>query len=586
MVWYCTIYRVRISKKVVFLAPRPTDIHPVTNRTLYYCRCNNIMRVASATKEYLRQRDKNRLLSALKPLSFFSELLRPPTLALTLYPGANKRPSLWRNYDHVGTLLCGPLKLQFRSVSTGINYLDTWIGHNNKREVGAAFDPLPSSSCHLGRRSQSAPVRGPNLPRFLERASPCFANSLPKNPSIHNALANPRPSFPSNAPTIGLGLPSTEYMIFTMRLDRLDTPKSLLQKLDQLSKREHNNRVKVERKTEVSTIPLVLDFSAFHPDGSPHYNPPAVDTLSGFVNAIRSRGDSSRQSCDNGLVYLLVGVTNLPPADKQCQGNTAHMRREAQLLNVPILSNSASQQHLSKPQNQPNPLPAIDSGASKNFGMITKRKKRGGVAPLLRPRRQGVDSTSTLISAREDRPTHMTSGSRKRTRFGGDSGLEENSVNNAIHSMVASKSATKVHKGSVRSGQTVSTDEPNQSLIVLGSVNPGGEILSEGDIYVFGKLKGRVLAGLGVKRSYDFYESVGDEDEPSATMADNTEIRKTSVRPGNKIIATSFDPELVCIGDNFTTVDDVNELGLDGVGPAMVTLDDESGELVFERIVV
>jgi len=298
------------------------------------------------------------------------------------------------------------------------------------------------------------------------------------------------------------------------------------------------------------------------------------------VNAIRSRGDSSRQSCDNGLVYSLVGVTNLPPMDKQCQGNTAHMRREAQLLNVPIFSNSDSQQHLSKLQNQLNPLPTIDSGASKNFGMITKRIKRGGVAPLLRPRRPGVNSTSTLIGANEDRPTQMTSGSRKSTRFNSDSGPEEDSVNTVINSMVANKSATKVHKGSVRSGQIVSTDEPNQSLIVLGSVNPGGEILSEGDIYVFGKLKGRVLAGLGVKRSYDCYKSLGEEDELSATMADNTEIRE----PGSKIIATSFDPELVCIGDNFTTVDDVNKLGLDGVGPALVTLDEESGELVFERI--
>eukprot|EP00580_Thalassiosira_gravida_P010124 CAMPEP_0201639658 /NCGR_PEP_ID=MMETSP0493-20130528/20072_1 /ASSEMBLY_ACC=CAM_ASM_000838 /TAXON_ID=420259 /ORGANISM="Thalassiosira gravida, Strain GMp14c1" /LENGTH=71 /DNA_ID=CAMNT_0048113135 /DNA_START=11 /DNA_END=222 /DNA_ORIENTATION=+ len=35
---------------------------------------------------------------------------------------------------------------------------------------------------------------------------------------------------------------------------------------------------------------------------------------------------------------------------------------------------------------------------------------------------------------------------------------------------------TKVHKGSVRSGQLLSSDRPHQSLVIVGSVNPGGEV--------------------------------------------------------------------------------------------------------------
>jgi septum formation inhibitor MinC len=52
-----------------------------------------------------------------------------------------------------------------------------------------------------------------------------------------------------------------------------------------------------------------------------------------------------------------------------------------------------------------------------------------------------------------------------------------------------------------------------------------------------------------------------------------------------RIFATSFDPELICIGDTFTTVDTVSELGLDKPGEAaMVTLDSKNRELIFQHI--
>jgi len=54
-----------------------------------------------------------------------------------------------------------------------------------------------------------------------------------------------------------------------------------------------------------------------------------------------------------------------------------------------------------------------------------------------------------------------------------------------------------------------------------------------------------------------------------------------------RIIATSFDPVLVCIGDTFTTIDTMTELGLESAGnTAMVSLDSESCKLVFEAIVL
>lgn len=51
----------------------------------------------------------------------------------------------------------------------------------------------------------------------------------------------------------------------------------------------------------------------------------------------------------------------------------------------------------------------------------------------------------------------------------------------------------KVIKGIVRSGQTISTE---QSVLYLGDVNPGGTIISTGDIFVLGSLRGMAHAGV------------------------------------------------------------------------------------------
>ena len=55
----------------------------------------------------------------------------------------------------------------------------------------------------------------------------------------------------------------------------------------------------------------------------------------------------------------------------------------------------------------------------------------------------------------------------------------------------------KLQVGTVRSGQQVYAEDC--SLTVMGTVNEGAEIMSDGDIYVFGKLRGRAVAGLGAK---------------------------------------------------------------------------------------
>lgn len=55
--------------------------------------------------------------------------------------------------------------------------------------------------------------------------------------------------------------------------------------------------------------------------------------------------------------------------------------------------------------------------------------------------------------------------------------------------------AAMIHYGAVRSGQQIYAE--GSSLIVVGSVNDGAEVLADGDIHVYGALKGRAMAGLG-----------------------------------------------------------------------------------------
>lgn len=54
--------------------------------------------------------------------------------------------------------------------------------------------------------------------------------------------------------------------------------------------------------------------------------------------------------------------------------------------------------------------------------------------------------------------------------------------------------ATRLYRGTVRSGQQVSASDGD--LVVIGAVNAGAEVLAAGSIHVYGALRGRALAGI------------------------------------------------------------------------------------------
>ncbi|KAG2783442.1 hypothetical protein JG687_00010995 [Phytophthora cactorum] len=79
---------------------------------------------------------------------------------------------------------------------------------------------------------------------------------------------------------------------------------------------------------------------------------------------------------------------------------------------------------------------------------------------------------------------------------------------------------------SVRSGQQIFAQ--NRSLVVLGNVSSGAEVMADEDVVVLGALKGRALAGIG-----------------------------GNVRA--RIVCQSFDAELISIAHCFTTCDDLEQ---------------------------
>ncbi|EQC40423.1 septum site-determining protein MinC [Saprolegnia diclina VS20] len=122
-----------------------------------------------------------------------------------------------------------------------------------------------------------------------------------------------------------------------------------------------------------------------------------------------------------------------------------------------------------------------------------------------------------------------------------------------VAAIASTQRGMMVVEGSVRTGQQVYAKD--QGLVVLGSVNSGAEVLADGDIHIYGTLKGRALAGIG----------------------GNTDA---------KVYVQKFDAELISIADTFTTCDalEAREIGhVVDDKPTIVWLED--GALQFKSVV-
>jgi septum site-determining protein MinC len=444
------------------------------------------------------------------------------------------------------------LAVQFRSLSSSSDkyrsYLETWVGSKPTTLKSEKSCPQSStSSTNADIDNAASQGKEQRQQQYIQQHASSTASSTCLAANVTSALI----------------LKGTSYLLPTLRLERSEDAESLRQKIQDLLASVRLTGVASMLRgmpTESSTesiytwyAPIVLDLSALTTDGSHHYKPPEVGRLVGAVNVLREFG------------IVVVGVRNVPsvleseaiqtlglPLFQPKVGGGGSILRSTSTIPLEDALNLVWRKRVhSIPDVLDFTNPTMD-----NENMKSTEQNNMPHNPTFVESKDKVNnsetssSTTILISLETTKPNMEVRDNLDMSAQTSEQPLEQSQK--ILSSMPPPSSNAFVYYGSVRSGQQVAAEQ-GQALIVIGSVNSGGEVLSHGDIYVFGKLRGRALAGLTYPKDA-------------------------------KIIATSFDPELICIGDTFTTVDTVQELGLKGPEvSAMVTLS-ELGDLVVQEI--
>lgn len=365
-----------------------------------------------------------------------------------------------------------------------------------------------------------------------------------------------------------LYITGSSYLLPTLRIQRTDTPESLSHQIDaSLSNSSHASRssstmltgkdIQTSSSSSSSSkckrwkVPLILDLGSFHPDGSPHYKPPTEELLTGMVQVLKERG------------IEVLGIANAPMAMGGHSGSAGTTNKSVEEI-VSSLGLPPVMSIRSKSSDQEQPYRGM---RIEDVIQMVQRKEIEEQNNDIVKQNEPLESKSNVIENDiiEENPefieslskeNHINHHATERIPSGAtattDSDVNGTNVHDNQNDTIPPTTA-KIYHGNVRTGQQVSA-EHNRSLIILGSVHSGGEVMADADIYVYGKLKGRALAGLN--------------GEPTA-----------------KILASQFDPELVCVGGIYTTIDDVTDFGLTERGcPALVQADVEKGVLTFQEI--
>jgi len=420
-----------------------------------------------------------------------------------------------------------------------LEYLQSWIGKANTTSTTPTSSSVKSSG---------------NTDTALDNNGILNQNKLKKDSSTQNST--------SNAPVRPLYITGSSYLLPTLRLQRSDTPKSLAHQIDSSfskSNSGHPSTTMLIGKLLQSSnpiqrwkVPLILDLGDFQPDGSPHFVPPTRDLLTGIINVLHDRG------------IKIMGIANAPinvGGNSTMNSENENVEEIVYSLGLPPVMGTRSNLNQQK----------LTMSMEDIVQMVHTKKEtheeiieRGNNCETKVKIKQESENEETSM---ESKKTHLEYENKADDNNTNDDQTEKNTVSHLDQSDVDDSSSlsfsaahppppqtsAKIYHGNVRTGQQISAEQ-NRSLIILGSVHSGGEVMADADIYVYGKLNGRALAGLnGGSRA--------------------------------RILASQFDPELVCIGGIYTTVDDVTDFGLSERGcPALVEVDVEEGVLKFQEI--
>ena len=136
---------------------------------------------------------------------------------------------------------------------------------------------------------------------------------------------------------------------------------------------------------------------------------------------------------------------------------------------------------------------------------------------------------------------------QQQTEYAGLAVLLENTVEQ--ESVLPQQDMTALTVNNVRSGQQVYAE--NRDLVVLGFVNPGAEVIADGNVHIYGKIEGKVFAGVsGLKTA--------------------------------KIFANNLDPEMITIAGQYQLSEDIEEEFKDGF--VEVGLNQEGNYLEYRRV--
>jgi len=203
------------------------------------------------------------------------------------------------------------------SPSTGISYLDTWMGNTNKeRRPGPAMATTASTPASSSTATAISPHRSPS-----SASDALFANNNLQGPNNTNYYASsatiPSASAHGNNNTASSssssfscmqvnnanGLPSSSFQMYSLRPNKHDTAQTLLERLHRQLNHQHHQKQHQQtdsndqkRNNNNSIVPIILDLSAFHPDGSPHFSYATQGTLTEYVNVIRAYNNSSNNA--------------------------------------------------------------------------------------------------------------------------------------------------------------------------------------------------------------------------------------------------------------------------------------------------
>ena len=426
------------------------------------------------------------------------------------------------------------LQLQLKFLKSGY--------HNACRRLKSNIGVCTNSAGSTGTHAARVAAARSYLDAWVG-SKPVVNNTTSNDPTQTRVLATTRSTSP-------LLLSGSSYLLATLRLETKDTPESLAHRLHQEQQKHHHHVLHDPSNTAKGQwrCPIVLDLRAWSPDGSPHYRPPKQGTLKSLVHLLDRHG------------LAVVGVTGTPP----------NLEREAVYdLGLPSL--------WSKQQCTRDPVPKLSF--DEVLSLVVKKQLQ---EPILAQDKDTHQESSSPTPPQNLHDVNRFATNQTSSKFSVDStgnnkietvvskesakipeanmevGERGNDIKTNLQSLPSISPNATIYQGSVRSGQQVAS-EKGRSLIVLGSVSSGGEVLSDGDIVVLGKLRGRALAGLAFS---------------------NTDYTTQNTA---RIVATSMDPELVCIGQVFSTIDNLEDFGVKSGAPAMASIT-KQGQLSFENI--